>query len=319
VTQFHSDPSTKGLLLKIIDKNTIEKVLDYPSLINALREGFKSEIIAPVRHHHDIRNPKEGVDSTLLIMPAWEESEVLGVKLVTVSPNNSKYNLPSINGLYLLFDAHKGDVLAVLDAKVLTTKRTAAASALASSYLSRKDASSMLMVGTGNLSCELILAHASVRPINRVFVWGRNLQKAEKIADQLRNRFTIEPVENIDDVISDVDIISCATLSREPLIAGKQLQEGQHIDLVGSFKPDMREADDEARHMADIYIDTSVALRESGDLTGVDEEDISADLYQLTKGFHSGRSDERQITLFKSVGHALEDLVAAKLVKERLL
>ncbi len=301
-----------------VDKDTIEKVLDYPSLTDALREGFKSDITAPVRHHHDIGNPKEGVDSTLLIMPAWEESEVLGIKLVTVSPNNAKYNLPSINGLYLLFDAHKGDVLAVMDAKALTTRRTAAASALASSYLSRKDASSMLMVGTGNLSCELILAHASVRPITRVFVWGRNLSKAEKIADQLHAGFTIEAVENIDDVVSDVDIISCATLSHEPLISGRQLRDGQHIDLVGSFKPDMREADNEARHRADIYIDTPVALKESGDLIGIDAEDVCADLYQLAKGDHGGRSDDRQITLFKSVGHALEDLVAAKLVKERL-
>ena len=315
---FHLDPSTKGRLLKIVDKNTIEKVLDYPSLINALREGFKSDIKAPVRHHHDIKNPKEGVDSTLLIMPAWEESEVLGVKLVTVSPNNTKYNLPSINGLYLLFDAHKGDVLAVMDAKALTTKRTAAASALASSYLSKKDASSMLMVGTGNLSCELILAHASVRPINRVFVWGRDLQKAEKIVAQLRDKFAIEAVKNIDDAVSEVDIISCATLSRDPLISGKLLREGQHIDLVGSFKPNMREADDVARQTADIYIDTPVALKESGDLIGLKKENICADLYQLTQGDHSGRSDDRQITLFKSVGHALEDLVAAKLVKERL-
>ncbi len=305
--------------MEIIDKNAIEKVLDYPSLINALREGFKSDINAPVRHHHDIKNPKEGVDSTLLIMPAWEESEVLGVKLVTVSPNNTKYNLPSINGLYLLFDAHKGDVLAVMDAKALTTKRTAAASALASSYLSRKDSNSLLMVGTGNLSCELILAHASVRPINRVFVWGRDLRKAEKIVGQLEDKFTIEAVENIDDAIPEVDIISCATLSRDPLISGKLLREGQHIDLVGSFKPNMREADDVARQTADIYIDTPVALKESGDLIGIEAGDFCADLYQLAKGGHGGRSDDRQITLFKSVGHALEDLVAAKLVKERLL
>jgi ornithine cyclodeaminase len=206
-----------------------------------------------------------------------------------------------------------------MDAKALTSKRTAAASALASSYLSKKNANSLLIVGTGNLSCELILAHASVRPINRVYVWGRDFQKAEKIANQLQDRFTIEAVENIADAITKVDIISCATLSREPLISGELLQEGQHIDLVGSFKPNVREADDVARQTADIYIDTPVALKESGDLIGIEAEDICADLYQLAKGGHRGRSNDRQITLFKSVGHALEDLVAAKLVKERLL
>ncbi len=304
--------------MHIIDKDKIENILDYPSLINALRDGFKSEINAPVRHHHNIKNPKEGVDSTLLIMPAWEESEVLGVKLVTVNPNNTRYNLPSINGLYLLFNAHKGDILAVMDARALTSKRTAAASALASFYLSRKDANSMLMVGTGNLSCELILAHASVRPIRTVYVWGRTKQKAERVADQLKDRFTIEAVETIEEVITKVDIISCATLSHDPLIAGQFIRAGQHIDLVGSFKPDMREADDEVMRKADIYIDTNVALKESGDLIGITEKEIKANLYQLTRGTRQGRSDNRQVTLFKSVGHALEDLVAAKLIKEKL-
>lgn len=304
--------------MEIINKNEIENILDYPSLIKALESGFKAEIQAPVRHHHEIKNPKEGVDSTLLIMPAWEESDVLGVKLVTVSPNNTKYNLPSINGLYILFDGHKGDVLAVMDGKALTAKRTAAASALASSYLSRKDAAAMLMVGTGNLSCELILAHASVRPIKTVYVWGRDKQKAAAVANRLENQFTIEAVDTIEETIAKVDIISCATLSKTPLISGKDLKSGQHIDLVGSFKPNMREADDEVMQRSDIYIDTNVALKESGELAGITEKEIKANLYQLARGAHQGRSDNRQITLFKSVGHALEDLVAAKLIKEKL-
>ena len=207
--------------MKFIDKEKIEQLLDYTSLISALKEGFKSDIIAPIRHHHDFKNPKECVDSTLLLMPAWQESEFLGVKLVTVSPNNTKYDLPAINGLYVLFDAHKGGVEAILDGKALTTKRTAAASALASSYLSKKDASSLLMIGTGDLSSELILAHASVRDIKKVYVWGRSLKKSSKIVNKLKDRFDIEAVEKIEDVISKVDIISCATLSNEPLIFGR--------------------------------------------------------------------------------------------------
>ena len=305
--------------MEIIGKEKIEELLDYPSLVSALKEGFKSDIIAPIRHHHDFKNPKECVDSTLLLMPAWQESEVLGVKLVTVSPNNTKYDLPAINGLYILFDAHKGGVEALLDGKALTTKRTAAASALASSYLSRKDSSSMLMIGTGDLSSELILAHASVRDIKKVYVWGRTLKKSSKIVDKLKDRFDIEAVEKIEDVISKVDIISCATLSNEPLVFGKFLREGQHIDLVGSYKPSMRESDDEVMKKADIYIDTNTALKESGDLKNVSENDVMANLHELCKNEHSGRENDKQITLFKSVGHALEDLVGAKLVKERLL
>lgn len=304
--------------MELIDKELIEKVLDYPSLVSALREGFKSEIVAPKRHHHDFKNPKECVDSTLLLMPAWQESEVLGVKLVTVSPNNTKYNLPAINGLYVLFDAHKGDVDAILNGKALTTKRTAAASALASSYLSRQDATSMLMIGTGDLSSALILAHASVRNIKTVFVWGRSIEKALKIVEKLKTRFDIRAVKNIADVIEKVDIISCATLSQEPLVLGKFLKAGQHVDLVGSYKPDMRESDDEVMKIADIYIDTNIALKESGDLQNITIEDVEADLSKLCRNEHKGRSETRQITLFKSVGHALEDLIAAKLVKEKL-
>lgn len=304
--------------MEFIDKHEVEKALDYPSLISALKEGFESDIVSPIRHHHDFKNPKECVDSTLLLMPAWQESESLGVKLVTVSPNNTKYNLPAINALYILFDAHKGDVEALLHGKALTTKRTAAASALASSYLSREDSTSMLMIGTGDLSGELILAHASVRDIKTVYVWGRSLEKSSKIVEKLKDRFDIKAVENIEDVISKVDIISCATLSQKPLVLGKFLKDGQHIDLVGSYKPDMRESDDETMKVADVYIDTNMALKESGDLQNVKELDVKADLFKLCRGEHKGRSDKNKITLFKSVGHALEDLVAAKLVKEKL-
>ena len=144
--------------MKLIEKSEVEKALDFPSLIEALRAAFKGDIKVPPRHHHDFKNPKEGIDSTLLLMPAWEEGEDVGVKIVTVSPNNAKYGLPGINGLYLLFDAQKGVLQAIMEGKALTAKRTAASSALASSYLSREDSTSMLMIGTGALSEELIRA-----------------------------------------------------------------------------------------------------------------------------------------------------------------
>ncbi len=310
--------------MNFIDAKTINKVLDYPSLIQALKEAFISNIKVPPRHHHDFKNPKEGIDSTLLLMPAWEESEALGVKIVTVSPNNAKYDLPSIQGLYLLFDAHKGGIEALMDGKALTAKRTAAASALASSYLSKKNSSSMLMIGTGALSVELIKAHSSVRNIKDVYVWGRNKNKAMKIVEQLKNDFNIKAVDNIDDAISNVDIISCATLSATPLLFGKDLKVGQHLDLVGAYKPNMREANDELIKKVDIFIDTKMATKETGDIKiPLDEgtitlEDIQADLFLLCRDLHQGRKNNEQITLFKSVGHALEDLAAAKLVKQKI-
>ena len=310
--------------MKFIDKDEVEKALDYPSLIKALRKAFISDIKVPPRHHHDFKNPKEGQDSTLLLMPAWEESESLGVKIVTVSPNNAKYNLPAIQGLYLLMDAQKGTIEALIEGKTLTAKRTAAASALASSYLSRKDSSSMLMIGTGALSSELIRAHACVREIKDVYIWGRDKDKAIKIANELKNEFNIKAIDNIEDEISNVDIISCATLSIEPLVFGKFLKAGQHVDLVGAYKPNMREADDELIKIVDIYIDTNMAKKETGDIKIpldskiICDEDIKADLFQLTKEEKSGRTSDSSITLFKSVGHGLEDLAAAKLVKEKL-
>jgi len=311
--------------MKFLDAKSISAVLDYPSLIKALKKAFIAEVQVPPRHHHDFKNPKEDIDSTLLLMPAWIESESLGVKIVTVSPNNAKYDLPSIQGLYLLMDAHKGGIEAIMEGKALTAKRTAASSALASSYLSRKDASSMLMIGTGALSIELIKAHSSVRDIKKVYIWGRNKDKAQSIVNELKSDFNITAIDNIEDVISNVDIISCATLSQTPLVFGEYLKAGQHIDLVGAYKPNMREANDELIKKVDIFIDTNMATKETGDIKiPLDEgtitlDDIHADLFELTRGQHEGRKNSEQITLFKSVGHALEDLAAAMLVKEKLL
>ena len=310
--------------MKILEKDDIQKVLNYKDLINALKLAFQSNIKVPPRHHHDFKNPKEGIDSTLLLMPAWEESEQLGVKIVTVSPNNAKYNLPGINGLYLLFDAQKGVLEAIMEGKALTARRTAAASALASSYLSKKTSSSMLMIGTGALSKQLIKAHSEVRDLREIYIWGRDKSKALKIVEELENDFNIKAIDNIKDKISDVDIISCATLSVTPLVFGKYVKAGQHVDLVGSYKPNMREADDELIKKADIFIDTSMAKKETGDIkipleTGlIDENNIRGDLFQLTRAEKESRVSDTQITLFKSVGHALEDLAAAKLVKQSL-
>jgi ornithine cyclodeaminase len=293
----------------------------FSELITALDEGFSNGVVeTPMRHHHDYPNPAEGIDSTLLLMPAWDSGKDLGVKIVTVNPNNGKYDLPSIQGTYIYVDGHKGAVKAILDAKALTAKRTAATSALASSYLSKQNATSLLMIGTGALSSNLIKAHAAVRPITQVYIWGRDFNKARAIADQFKEvSFEIEAVENYTNYLSTVDIISCATLSKTPLVFGKYLKPGQHIDLVGAYKKDMREADDDAVIKSDIYLDTyQGGLKESGDIliplqNGIlNKEDIKADLFELCSKTKKGRLNDKEITFFKSVGHASEDLIGAR-------
>jgi len=315
-----------------ISKEQLEENLDYPILIETLRKAFQEKYIVPIRHHHNYQNPKEGVESTLLLMPAWQVGKYLGVKMVTVSPKNGKYNLPSIHGIYTLFDAAQGMPLAQINATTLTAQRTAAASALASSFLSKKNSKTLLMVGTGALAPELIRAHISVRPIETVYVWGRDLEKAKAVSNFItkylqvseKANFEVFPIENIEEGIEKADIISCATLSPTPLIFGKNLKAGQHLDLVGAYRPDMREADDEVILKSSVFIDTYDGMHESGDIASplkdgiLKRENICGDLFQLCRGEKTGRKNNNEITFFKSVGHALEDLAAAKLIYEKL-
>ena len=309
-----------------LSNDRLLELLDYPSLIKALELAFQAEITAPMRHHHDYPNPKEGIDSTLLLMPAWDDGQFVGLKVVTISPNNRAYQLPSIQGSYTLFDLPTGRSLLEMDAKVLTNLRTAATSALASQYLSREDSQHLLIIGTGSLAPYLIAAHASNRPIAKVSIWGRHPKKAQQVVNEVDgNSMQLEVVTDLHAAIPEADIISAATMSVKPLVLGKYLQAGQHLDLVGSYKSDMREADDEVIRRSTLFVDTlQGAPKESGDLaipltTGVCSlQDIQADLFGLCRGQHAGRQNREEITFFKSVGHALEDLAAAKLAFERI-
>lgn len=305
-----------------ISNDELANALNYEALIPELHNAFNKTYNFPKRHHHQYPNPKEGQESTLLLMPAWDDGENLGIKVAHVSPCNHRHNLPTIQGIYLLFDLQTGTLRAQMDAKLLTNKRTAAASALASSFLSRPESSSMLMVGTGTLSTELIRAHATVRPIQKVYVWGRNFEKAKHVASQLADQaFEITPIKNLEEKVSEVDIVSCATLSPTPLLLGKHLTPGQHYDLIGAYKPDMREVDDSFITSVSIHVDTYAgASTETGDLAiplqekTISMEDLKSDLFDLCQKKKEGRKNAEEITCFKSVGHALEDLLAASLV-----
>ncbi len=318
--------------MRFIDQETIAKHYDFPTLIRYLREAFgNTDIEVPMRHHHDFPNPPHAEKSTLLLMPAWEPGKNLGVKLATVAPHNSDYGLPSIQGLYILMDGNTGCCKMLFDAKPLTTYRTAATSALASSYLSREDSEHLFMVGTGALSPMLIRAHCSVRPIKKVTVWGRSSKKSQAVIEQLKDlSLEFAVTDSIQAGIKQADIISCATLSKTALIQGAWLQSGQHLDLVGAYRPDMREADDECLLRSQIFVDHYAgACKETGDIaiplqTGViQKESIKSELFELCQRENTAhkclaRESESEITLFKSVGHALEDLVAAKLIASQL-
>jgi ornithine cyclodeaminase len=310
--------------MRILSAADVEAALDWDSLIERLRQAFRRGAEVPVRHHHEIANPG-GPDGTLLLMPAWQSGRHIGVKVVTIFPENGEQGLPSVMGAYLLLDGKTGSPIALIDGPTLTLKRTAAASALASSYLSRPDCERLLMVGTGALAPYLVSAHAAVRPICNVLIWGRTPDKAVKLAKRLdRTDFRVAATEDLEAATRGADIISCATLSRDPLVRGDWLRPGQHLDLVGAFRPDMRESDDQAIRRARVFVDTrDGATKEAGDILQpienrvFDPIDVAGDLFDLTRGERAGRRYYDQITLFKSVGTALEDLAAAELAAER--
>ncbi len=313
--------------MRTISAADIDRLAPYPALVETLRAAFAAAINAPVRHHHTVERP-DGAASTLLLMPAWSDFAALpggsadgfiGVKVVTVSPDNGAAGKPSVMGLYLLLHGKTGEPVALIDGPRLTVRRTAAASALAASYLARADARELLVIGAGALAPELARAHASVRPIRIVRVWNRTPDGAERTAAMLRDGgLDAAAIDDLDAALGTADIVTAATLSSAPLVKGALLKAGAHVDLVGAFSPSMRESDDETMRRGRVYVDTrGGALKEGGDIvqaiasSALSADAIAGDLHDLARGTVKGRSTDDEITVFKSVGAALEDLAAA--------
>ena len=310
--------------MRVIEAEDVHASLEYDSLIDRLEDAFRAGGTVPERHHHRLAG--DGAAASLILMPAWREGGPLGIKTITVYPGNRVKGLPSLMAVYLLLDGGTGEPRAVIDGTSLTLWRTAAASALASRYLSRPASAHHLMVGAGALAPHLVRAHARVRPIVRTTLWNHHPNKAAALAERLQGEgLDTMATEDLEASARDADIISCATLSPAPLIRGAWLKAGAHLDLVGAFTPAMRESDDEAVRRARLYVDTRAgALKEGGDMVDpiergvIAESDIIGDLYELARGEAPGRQSADEITLFKSVGTALEDLAAAELVFERM-
>lgn len=303
--------------MRIFSADEVHAALPWPGLAEHLARAFATGAHAPVRHTHSL-----GDRDSLLLMPAWSDA-VLGVKLVTVMPGNVARNVATVQASYLLLDRASGQALALLDGEALTLRRTAAASALAARLLARPDAHSLLVVGSGHLAPWMVRAHHALRPgLRRIQVWGRDIAASAALADALaREGIPAVGCADLESAVRGSDIVCCATTSTTPLVRGAWLQPGTHLDLVGGFKPDMREVDDDAVAKARVCVDTYAgALTEAGDLLQplrsgrIGRGHVLAELAEQVRGEMAVRRGPHDITLFKSVGTALEDLAAAQLV-----
>ncbi len=311
--------------MRFIDADEVRAATPWPALIAAISEVLAEPCLnTPERHVHSLDTPA-GASAALLLMPAWTEGGLIGVKTVSYFPTNADADAetpsPTVNAAYLLIDGSTGAMLAQIDGDELTDRRTAAVSALAAGCLARPAAKRLLVVGTGRLAPNMARAHASVRSLDRIEIWGRRPAAAQSVAEQLRAEgLPAQAVDDLDASVARADIVSCVTGATSPLVRGELLAEGAHLDLVGSFGADMRESDDAAVRRASIFVDTWAGAALSGDLAqplaeGVITADaLRADLQALTSGAHPGRRSANEITLFKSAGFAAADLAAARLV-----
>lgn len=310
--------------MEIIDHQHVAGCLDYRTLIEALRSAFAR------RNSHAIQQRSEtgsNADSKVLLVKAAWDQDVTVVKALTLNEKNWQSSVPFIQGLVAIFDKPSGTPLGVVDAKEITCRRTAAASALAADYLAAPNAEIMTLIGTGVLAPHMALAHAETRPIRRINVFGRSLDKAEATAGTIRSlvpAIQVRAVSDLPEAVREAHIVSTATSSKTPVLRGAWISDGAHIDLVGAFAPDAREADDDTIARARVFLDDRDAtLKEAGDIVlpiangTITAKDIVGDLAELCGGQVAGRMTDREVTVFKSVGTALEDLIAAKLIVGR--
>jgi ornithine cyclodeaminase/alanine dehydrogenase-like protein (mu-crystallin family) len=309
--------------MKQINADQLAELLPWPELVARMKFMFDSTTTVPERLHYSVGNANMRETPTLLLMPAWND-EFLGVKIVNVFPDNAQNKIAALNSTYLLYSNRTGQTLASIDGNQLTAMRTAATSAAAADFLARKDAQHLLLVGAGRVASLLPAAYSAVRKLQTVKVWNRHSEAAEKLVAQLRAQgFKASVANDLKTTVETSDIISAATLSTQPLILGAWVQPGTHVDLIGGFRENMREADDALVANATLFADTKMAWIEAGDFIhplkwGLIEANAITTLDKLCSGQHPGRNNDKQITLFKSVGSALADIAAASLAYSRL-
>ena len=305
--------------MRTFDAAATHERLPAAALIDALRAIAIEGCIVPARQ---VLTVAEGAaPGHLLLMAAWQPGRYLGVKTVTVFAANGARGLPSLHAMYTLFDANTGVPLAQIDGAALTARRTACVSALAASHLARGDASRLLVVGAGRVASLVPMAMAAVRPIERVLVWNHRNEGARTLVHHLCEQgLRAEVTADLRSAVQHADIVSCATPATQPLLRGEWLRPGVHLDLVGSFAPDMHEADAQCVARARVFIDQDEALAKAGELLQAVADGVftpaslQGTLESLCRGRATGRRNASEITLFKSVGSAWQDLAAAQLV-----
>ena len=309
--------------MRYIAADELNAKLEFPPLVEALRELFRHGV-DEARAIHLSQPLADGRRNDWLLLPAWQFDRHLGVKLVSVFAGNEAKGLASVQGLYVLFDGTNGLPLAAIDGAAITLWKTAANSALAATYLARRDARTLLMVGAGALAPYLARAHCAVRPIAQVMIWNRTAKNAERMATALaRPGLTVEVVSDLSAAVARADIVSCATMATTPVIQGTWLPPGVHVDLVGAYRPEMREADDAAIRRARVFIDAWFTAGEHcGDIcqpvaAGILKREDITDTFQLARGERAGRARDDEITLFKSGGGGHEDLGTAQHILAR--
>lgn len=312
--------------MRHFDADQVNTLLDYPGLVEALRQAHTTGSMPQM----DVTVLSDsGNDANKFVsLIAWASADVIAVKLVGVFPGNTAMSppQPSVQGLVALLDARTGAPIATCDGAALTFRKTAADSALGADLLARKDAETLLVLGAGGLAPHVIEAHTSVRPsIRKVLVWNRNADKAMALAAQMGSfGVSVEAVTSLDEALPQADIISCVTMATEPLVRGALLKPGAHVDLIGAYLPEMREADDDvARRAGRVFVDSRINSEGSGDVAGpiaagiLSRDDIVADLFDLCTGRHPGRESEAQITMYKNVGGGHLDMFTARHLMRR--
>jgi ornithine cyclodeaminase len=307
--------------MKIVDSAGTRQALPFDALIEAIARMFVNGCQVPPRHVHAVGDGK-GAGGTVLIMPAWH-GDYMGIKTVNIFPGNAARGKPGLYSTYILYSAATGEPLAQMDGNEITSRRTAAASALAARHLARRDARRLVVAGSGRVASLIPEAYRTVLPIEDVTIWSRNPEAAGRLAGQLSLAgCSVRAGADLEQAVRMADIVSCATLATAPIIRGEWLAPGSHLDLIGGFTPAMREADDACFTGSRLYVDTVEALQKSGDLLGpmsrgvFAPEDVAGTLESICRT-QAGRGEDAQVrTVFKSVGTALEDLAAAILVYE---
>jgi ornithine cyclodeaminase len=312
--------------MRMVSAEEAHRLLEYPELVAALREAHRTGGVPPT-HAHVMK--EEGADNMFVSLVAWAPSQAIAVKLVGVFPQNPfrRDPQPSVQGIVALFSGETGAPLLVADGAALTFRKTAADSALGADYLARSDAQVLLVVGAGGLAPHVIAAHRAVRPgIKQILVWNRHYERAQAlVAGQRLVGASIEAVRDLDAALPQADIISCVTMATEPLVKGALLKPGAHVDLIGAYRPEMREADDDvARRAGRIFVDTRVNCTNSGEVAEplarglIHRDNIVADLFDLCLARHPGRSSAQEITMYKNVGGAHLDLFTTQQLLTRL-